>query len=64
MSIISLIYYTSISHRKKLKELWTKYIISRNQKYLFILELMIKTEQREGLINGENRSFRKRTKVL
>jgi hypothetical protein len=45
VSIISLIYYTSISQHKERKGLWTKYIITGNQKYLFALELMIKTEQ-------------------
>jgi hypothetical protein len=64
VSIVSLIYYISISHRKEPKELWTKYIITGNQKYLIELELMIETEKMEGLINGENWSFRKRTKAL
>jgi len=64
VSIVSLIYYISISHRKEPKELWTKYIITGNQKYLFELELMVKTEKMEELISGENRRFRKRTKVL
>jgi hypothetical protein len=64
VSIVSLIYYISISHRKEPKELWAKYISTGNQKYLFALELMIEAEKLEGMINGENRSFRKRTKVL
>lgn len=44
MSLVSIIYYISISQNQILKELWKLYIINKSRIYLHAIEFYIENE--------------------